>query len=229
MSRRNDGAPGDFIGDLPVSSFTHPAGLPVTPPQSRCCDDRLNPPSTRPSRSPPTASTPAFDVAIGTVRAALDNALMESQIGLCKTELMKPYRPWHSLRSPGASRSAAQEYVHSGRGSGGEADEQGGEQYAGGHVGEEVDAVGQGGPAGMAVVLEVEEGGARGAGGRARGSLLQDAGSDERAGAVRRGQEQHGGCLQEQGSSRPSPTGSVYGDVRAGATSPRWNPAAPRT
>ncbi|MGW3248829.1 IS3 family transposase [Streptomyces sp. NPDC001070] len=30
--------------DLPVSSFIHPAGLPITPPQSRCCNDRLNPP-----------------------------------------------------------------------------------------------------------------------------------------------------------------------------------------
>jgi imidazolonepropionase-like amidohydrolase len=28
-SRRNDGAPGDFIGDLPVSSFIHPAGRPI--------------------------------------------------------------------------------------------------------------------------------------------------------------------------------------------------------
>src|SRR5665648_250308 len=28
-SRRSDGAPGDFIGDLPVNSFIHPAGLPI--------------------------------------------------------------------------------------------------------------------------------------------------------------------------------------------------------
>src|SRR5665647_1845701 len=28
-SRRRDSAPGDFIGDLPVSSFIHPAGLPI--------------------------------------------------------------------------------------------------------------------------------------------------------------------------------------------------------
>ncbi|WEH12818.1 integrase core domain-containing protein [Streptomyces sp. VNUA24] len=32
ISRLNDGAPGDFIGDLPVSAFIHPAGLPITPP-----------------------------------------------------------------------------------------------------------------------------------------------------------------------------------------------------
>jgi hypothetical protein len=28
-SRRSDGTPGDFIGDLPVSAFIHPAGLPI--------------------------------------------------------------------------------------------------------------------------------------------------------------------------------------------------------
>jgi len=29
-SRRCDGLPGDFIADRPVSSFIHPAGLPIT-------------------------------------------------------------------------------------------------------------------------------------------------------------------------------------------------------
>ncbi|MBA9050559.1 MULTISPECIES: integrase core domain-containing protein [Streptomyces] len=37
------------------------------------------------------------DASIGTVGDALDNALMESQIGLYKTELIKPRRPWHGL------------------------------------------------------------------------------------------------------------------------------------
>jgi len=38
-----------------------------------------------------------IDASIGTVGDALDNALMESQIGLYKTELIKPCRPWHGL------------------------------------------------------------------------------------------------------------------------------------
>jgi putative transposase len=38
-----------------------------------------------------------IDASIGTVGDALDNALMESQIGLCKTELIKPRGPWRSL------------------------------------------------------------------------------------------------------------------------------------
>ncbi len=38
-----------------------------------------------------------IDASIGTVGDALDNALMESTIGLYKTELIKPGRPWRSL------------------------------------------------------------------------------------------------------------------------------------
>ncbi|BAJ33314.1 hypothetical protein KSE_75610 [Kitasatospora setae KM-6054] len=34
---------------------------------------------------------------IGSVGDALDNALMESTIGLYKTELIKPQRPWRTL------------------------------------------------------------------------------------------------------------------------------------
>ena len=38
-----------------------------------------------------------IDASIGTVGNALDNAVMESQIGLYKTELIKPRKPWHGL------------------------------------------------------------------------------------------------------------------------------------
>jgi putative transposase len=41
--------------------------------------------------------TAGIDASIGTVADALDNALMESQIGLYKTELIKPRGPWRSL------------------------------------------------------------------------------------------------------------------------------------
>ena len=37
------------------------------------------------------------DASIGTVGDALDNALMESTIGLYKTELIKKEGPWRSL------------------------------------------------------------------------------------------------------------------------------------
>lgn len=35
---------------------------------------------------------------IGTVGDALDNALVESTIGPCKTDLIKPQGPWHNMR-----------------------------------------------------------------------------------------------------------------------------------
>ncbi|WP_398871123.1 integrase core domain-containing protein [Streptomyces mirabilis] len=38
-----------------------------------------------------------IDASIGTVGDALDNALMESRIGLYKTDLIKRRRPWHGL------------------------------------------------------------------------------------------------------------------------------------
>jgi hypothetical protein len=34
-SRRDDGRPGDFIGDRPVNSCIHPAGLPINPSLSK--------------------------------------------------------------------------------------------------------------------------------------------------------------------------------------------------
>jgi len=37
-----------------------------------------------------------IDASIGTVGEAYDNALAESTIGLCKTELIKPQGPWHN-------------------------------------------------------------------------------------------------------------------------------------
>jgi putative transposase len=39
-----------------------------------------------------------IDASIGTVGDALDNALVESTIGLYKTELIKPRGPWHNKR-----------------------------------------------------------------------------------------------------------------------------------
>lgn len=38
-----------------------------------------------------------LDASIGSVGDALDNALMESQVGLFKTELIKPRTPWKTL------------------------------------------------------------------------------------------------------------------------------------
>jgi len=42
-----------------------------------------------------------IDASIGTVGDARDNVLMESTIGLYKTELIKKEGPWRSLEDPG--------------------------------------------------------------------------------------------------------------------------------
>ena len=41
--------------------------------------------------------TAGIDASVGTVGDALDNALMESTIGLNKAELIKPRGPWRGL------------------------------------------------------------------------------------------------------------------------------------
>ena len=57
------------------------------------------------SGSPPTWPR-GIAASIGTVGDALDNALMESTIGLYKTELIKPRRPWQ--RSPDVELATAE-------------------------------------------------------------------------------------------------------------------------
>lgn len=49
-----------------------------------------------------------LNASIGTVGDALDNALMESQIGLFKTELIRPRRPW---KGPADVELATAEWV----------------------------------------------------------------------------------------------------------------------
>jgi len=47
-----------------------------------------------------------IDPSIGTVRDAHDNALAESINGLCKTELIKPRRPWRNASHVEAETAA---------------------------------------------------------------------------------------------------------------------------
>lgn len=69
----------------------HPFGLDelvITPAWAR---------NTHPSRWPRTGKKAGIAASIGTVGDAYDHALMESTIGLFKTEAIKPQRPWRSL------------------------------------------------------------------------------------------------------------------------------------
>jgi len=55
------------------------------------------------------------DASIGTVGDALDNALAESLIGLYKTELIKPRRPWHNIREVDVATAAWVEWYNNRR------------------------------------------------------------------------------------------------------------------
>src|SRR4051812_9298215 len=85
-SRRCAGAPGDFIGDRPVNSFIHPAGLPTNPSKTEVLR--------RPVESAQYTSILYTNrladagalASIGTVGDSYDNSLAESTIGLYKAE-----------------------------------------------------------------------------------------------------------------------------------------------
>jgi len=96
-SRRSDGFPGDFIGALPVSSFIHPAGLPINTSTIKALR--------RPVESAQYTSF-AFtqrlvdagaDASIGSIGDGYDNAVAESTIGLYKTELINQQGPWKTM------------------------------------------------------------------------------------------------------------------------------------
>ena len=97
-SRRNAGAPGDFIGDLPVNSFIHPAGRPID--TSHFVEVLRRPvESTQYLSIRYTAALAAAGVncSAGTVGDSYDNALAETVIGLYKAELVRRHGPWRSL------------------------------------------------------------------------------------------------------------------------------------
>lgn len=56
-----------------------------------------------------------IDASIGTVGDALDNALVESTIGLYKTELIKPHGPWHNKREVAIATAAWVEWYNNRR------------------------------------------------------------------------------------------------------------------
>jgi hypothetical protein len=95
-SRRSDGAPGDFIADLPVNAFIHPAGLPINTSVIEVLRRPIE--SAQYTSISFTDHLMATDIAasIGSVGDAYDNALAESTIGLYKTELINRRGPWRT-------------------------------------------------------------------------------------------------------------------------------------
>ena len=98
-SRRCDGAPGDFIGDRPVNSVIHPAGLPINNPLIEVV-------------RPPVESSQFISIrygerlaelgacpSIGSIGDSFDNALAESTNSLYKAELIRgpDQGPWRKI------------------------------------------------------------------------------------------------------------------------------------
>ena len=67
------------------------------PSPSRCCDDRLNPPSTFSIRYTERLAKAGIEPSVGSVGDSYDNALAESVIGLFRTEVIRRRGPWCSL------------------------------------------------------------------------------------------------------------------------------------
>jgi hypothetical protein len=95
-SRRSDGAPGDFIADLPVNAFIHPAGLPINTSVIEVLQ--------RPIEYAQYTSNQFADFcAINGVRRSMgrratcyDNAVSESFFATYKKELIHT-QPWNDL------------------------------------------------------------------------------------------------------------------------------------
>jgi transposase InsO family protein len=94
-SRRSDGAPGDFIADLPVNAFIQPAGLPI----NTSAIEVLRRPVEFTQYTSWAFTLRAKDSellpAMGSIGDCYDNAMMESFWGRMQTELLdrRRWRP----------------------------------------------------------------------------------------------------------------------------------------
>jgi hypothetical protein len=95
-SRRNDGLPGDFIGDRPVNSVIHPAGLPIATPLDQALQRPVESAQYTSFAVGQTLDDHGVLASIGSVGDAYDNALAESFVDTFKTELITD-RVWRTL------------------------------------------------------------------------------------------------------------------------------------
>jgi transposase InsO family protein len=98
FSRRHTGGrPGERIAGRPVCAAIHPGGRPIT----HLHIEVLRPPveSAQYTSIAVTERLAAIGVSpsIGTVGDAYDNALAETVVGLYKTELINPNKPWKTV------------------------------------------------------------------------------------------------------------------------------------
>jgi hypothetical protein len=99
-SRRSEGAPGDFIGERPVSSFIHPAGRPINTSIVEVLRRPLETTQFTSVRFTERLEEIGARPSIGTVADSYDNAFAETTNGLYKTECVygpDAPRPWEDV------------------------------------------------------------------------------------------------------------------------------------
>jgi hypothetical protein len=96
-SRRNDGRPGDFIGERPVNATIHPAGLPINTPTIKALRQPLESAQYVSLSFGQTARAAGIAVSMGAKGCALDNAVCEAFFATLKKELTRR-RSWPTRR-----------------------------------------------------------------------------------------------------------------------------------
>jgi putative transposase len=99
-SRRSKGAPGDFIADLPVSAFIHPAGLPIGTSTLEVLRRPVESAQFRSRKYVQALHSHGLTGSMGRVGACADNAAMESFFALLQRNVLDRQR-WatrHELR-----------------------------------------------------------------------------------------------------------------------------------
>jgi transposase InsO family protein len=91
-SRRNDGAPGDFNGALPVNSIIHPAGLPIATLQDQALQRPLESAQFTSWAFSQRVRDAGIAPSMGAVGSPYDNAMVESFWGRMQVELLNRRR-----------------------------------------------------------------------------------------------------------------------------------------
>jgi len=86
-SRRNDGAPGDFIGDRPVNATIHPAGLPINTPTIKVLRRPVESAQFTSWAFSKNVRDAGLAPSMGAVGSPYDNAMVESFWGRMQVEL----------------------------------------------------------------------------------------------------------------------------------------------
>jgi hypothetical protein len=94
-SRRSDGFPGDFIGDLPVNAVIHPAGLPIDTSTLEVLRRPVESANYTSFRFTTRLSDNGILPSMGSTGDSYDNALMENFWSTLKVELVYR-RSWRS-------------------------------------------------------------------------------------------------------------------------------------